>query len=642
MVSCRCQLGLVLAILFCALAVDPVGADDEGVPRLDGLQVWPVEYGATVRHGDVYGPNLKKIQSVSIVGVRNGVFSGRIIATCSTAPIKGLKAKASDLVTEDGKGKIPATQVAVRFAQRAIPTQCLLPPYRYDGLLDAAPSEISTVQVSARDWRPKNDQPLAMMPVWITVRIPADAPAGEYRGTVTVQADDNPALPVPVQLKVHDVVLPSPKDFRVHQLDFHSAESVAMHYSLPLWSEKHFEYMGKSLSLMAEVGARRVWMDLCINFAGHNAESVIRWIKNDDGTYSHDFSVFDKYLDMVDKSIGKPLPLRLNCWGQIKKDKEGVVGWYGPTKVSLLDPATKKVTPMDMPKPTADMKAVEDFWKPALLEARKRIDARGWFDVTCLGHNEYCGVPTAETVSMAARIWPDGVWANTSHGGSIAVYTGADKKTTMRCLYGECVWNEGNLTPRGIKGLLARDPKNGLSCGDARCRHGENYNRTDTHVYRDLPEEQAMRGHDGVGQLGVDFFPVKWPNGRVSCLGNDRGGTGPTNSTQSLLAPGPNGPIATERYEFFRESVQVTELLIQLERALAGKKITGDLAAKVNTYLTARGERFIVNWRDYHDNKVVDSPEKRARMKDYLTGLQQRDEGLFALATEVAKALAAQ
>ncbi len=136
----------------------------------------------------------------------------------------------------------------------------------------------------------------------------------------------------------------------------------------------------------------------------------------------------------------------------------------------------------------------------------------------------------------------------------------------------------------------------------------------------------------GLGHVGADFWPVLDPNvvkpgfkfttslcGRYveSCmdqLNMDRG-------IEALLFPGPDGAIATERYEMFREGVQLSEAILFLQGALEEKKIDGDLAARVEAGLEARGAAYVNDWWE---------------------GQFPRDEGLFALAGEVAAKLAGQ
>jgi hypothetical protein len=381
-----------------------------------------------------------------------------------------------------------------------------------------------------------------------------------------------------VRLVVHGWRLPDPKDFRMHNMGFLSPESVAKHYSLPLWSDQHFEYMGKSMALMAEIGSRTVLVNLATNWywGNSNEESMIRWVKQSDGTYKHDFTIFDKYLDLATKNLGKPLPLRLNCWGDWRKnDKDGKSGWYGTKTVSLLDPATGKVEPLEMP--ALDSPDFLPFWKPVLDEARKKIEARGWFDVACLGHNAYSYPPAPPVVSMARKIWPDGAWGITSHCVGLGPVPAVEKGESMPCRYSEVVWTEPEMSVAGPAGTLRRAPAQGVADGAARCRHKD---ASPLIVLKNLPEEMVLKGLDGVGQLGADNFPIKNPKGGYYFLGNDRGGLGPVNSTMALLAPGAQGPVATERFEMFREGVQVGEALLFLERAVAEGKLPAELASR--------------------------------------------------------------
>jgi hypothetical protein len=105
-----------------------------------------------------------------------------------------------------------------------------------------------------------------------------------------------------------------------------------------------------------------------------------------------------------------------------------------------------------------------------------------------------------------------------------------------------------------------------------------------------------MCGHDGFSDFGVDYFPVKKPNGEYTTVGNGHGTGGPSCGIQALLAPGPDGPIATERFEAFREGVELAEAVLFIQRALDEKKISGDLETRANKYLDERGEAFCKGW----------------------------------------------
>jgi len=434
-------------------------------------------------------------------------------------------------------------------------------------------------------------------PLWFTVRVPAGAGPGVYEGKVTIAAEGLAPTSVPLRVSVCDWVLPDPKDFRVHNLAWHSAEAVAAHYEVPLWSDKHFELMGQSHALMAEAGSRQVYASLGAATCSQS-QGLIRWIKQPDGRYKHDFTIFDKYLDMVAKSIGKPLPLRLDCWYEYG-DASRNVG-----QVSQLDPATGKIVNIPQPKPGTEESVT--FWKPVFDEVLKKVKARGWLGETALGHYAFHGGPKEDVADLAEQIWPDAVWAVVSHQGCIPNSLSGDGKTRgwmqdvsnpwVKVLYGNTVYARGIPTVRGYRPLLGFKP--GVSCNTYRLTWSDSSPLTDI---RRVQEDVIMSGHDGVSDFGVDLFGFKRPDGSyVSpyslCLAS-----GPGMTQMSLLYPGPDGPVATERFEMFREGVEIAEALIFIERAIQEKKLSPELQHKAEKALEARSQAFIMNWFTVRD-----------------------------------------
>ncbi len=571
--------------------------------RQPGVRLWNRSVLEPTDPTDFDDP-LDKLAPIRIAGCRNGSFSGMVVVS-SDAAIANLSAKAGELRQADGGGVIPASAVRVRFAvPDGMPYQWYNhPPLMCDSLLDAPPNPVPVADKRGG----------AICPVWLTVGVPPDAPPGEYAGKLTVSADGLPATAVPVRLTVVAWPAPDPKDFRVHNLGFNSPESLARHYNVPLWSDRHFELIGKTLALAAEIGSRQVLVDMTIDFygLGGNQESVVRWIPQADGGYKHDFAAFDKYLQVVADKVGKPLPLRLNCWGEYRP------GWKSDgsgRKVSKLDPATGKVEPMDQP-PLGSPESLA-FWKPVLQEVRRKVEARGWVDVTVFGHNSYNAPPNPNIVGVCHAIWPDGGWGYTAHNGTLSMNLPTpDKKATMPVRFSECVWTRGNLTPRGYTALL--QPRPAVWCWSYRSIMRDYSPLT---LLRGVAEGAILRGHDGVGQMGLDIFPVAVTNNRPVWINTDRGGLGPDNSTLAILAAGDAGPIPTERYEMFREGVQLAEAILFLQRAVAEKKLPADMEKPVADCLDQRDTAYIWQWS---------------------TGRAERDARLLELAGELAGRLAA-
>jgi hypothetical protein len=279
MTTARGLLAGLLALVMAAVISAP--ASEAGEANLAGAMVWNCDYWQTVYLADFYGPNyqIEKLKPIAMTGARNGSFSGYVVLTNSNGALRGIKAKASELV-RDGGGKIPLAQVRVRYAQMATAAKSWAPPCRWDALLDDPPEEIEPVEMKAVGaWRPKNEGPVAMLPIWVTVRVPKDAAPGDYKGTLTIECENIALKPtvVAVELKVQDWVVPDPKDFTVRNMGWLSPDQVARHYDVPMWSDQHFELMAKSLDLAQQAGCRMATVNLvCRYHSQDNRDTMVK------------------------------------------------------------------------------------------------------------------------------------------------------------------------------------------------------------------------------------------------------------------------------------------------------------------------------------------------------------------------------
>jgi hypothetical protein len=566
-----------------------------------GVQIWNCAPFDTLRL-DSFGDPGAEPMPVEIDVMRAGACSGRFVVS-SDKTIENLKVELSELTSEDGKSRLPPEAVELRHGRPAHPRETPRPPPYFDGLLPGVPAKVEYVTKPVAG---------ALVPVWVTVRSAKEAVPGLYKGRITVTAAGLDPVVVPLRCRVHGWTLPEPAERRVKTLNVFSPYSVAGHYKVPLWSDRHFELLERSYCLAAAIGARRVDIDMVPGLRSMEAtepveESMFRLVPKADGPsagsasspqagsgqarYDYDFSVIEKVFDLVEKTMGRPLPLVVNCWGddrgQDPKTKQTATGWFRSTnRIPVRDPKTGKITSIENPPPGSEENFA--FWNPILTELRKRIEKRGWFDVTAIGHQSYCWVPHPSQVDIALRIWPDGAYGFTSHNGTLnSSFKGS--KGRMPVFSSECVWTEGKLEHRGYRRLLA--PGRDKSIWNSVSRNGH-LDRSGLIGLLCKPEQMIMQGHDGLGYLCMDFLPQENPNARhehhrypVKVM---NGGGVIGYSTKSLLAAGPDGAIATGRYEMFREGVQQCEAILYLQRAINGGKLPKPLADKVNAYLDER------------------------------------------------------
>ena len=606
---------LATACLFSGWLAAPAA---ERAVSLGGLQLWNVDYWGTTSIGDFMGPNyeIKKLKPISIVGVRNGFHSGYVVLTSATGPINGLKATITDLVEKGGKN-IPASQVRIRYPELARPETSWAPPYRFDRMLDEAPEEVKQTDLrSYRDWKPKNEGPIAMQPVWVTVGVPSNAAPGSYTATLTIEAENEKPYIVPVELTVCDWLLPAPHNYTMKNMVWFCPERTAIYYELPMWGDKHLEYCGKSLELALPLASQNVEANLVLRYLSRdNTEVMVKWIKQADGKFKYDFTVFDKYVETVAKSIGKPFVFRLNMWSSQVKPFHSVV---------VVDEASGKTEELEQP-PQGTPESLA-FWKPVLDEIHAHMDKRGWSDIMAANWHQYCGGPDSNTVSMLQKIWPGMKWADNDHGRRQG-FPGNEEKDYTPVRVQSTVWQEGAMKARGYKGALLPGP---AYCGHARGRTREWSSLWDLRAFL---EETIMKGEHGVDPMGGDLWMTKDARGRWAGGNWAACALGPGNCTQAILAPGPNGPVVTERYEAMRESVQICEAILFIQHGLDAGKLDAALTARANKVLDERSAHLLA--AQVLADKSGAMKFDRVKMAE---GALEAENELFTVAAEVAKA----
>jgi len=570
---------------------------------LQGLRIWNCAVTDTVTASKDLREAGVPVEPVTIRAARNSVFSGRLMAGSDQA-LKGLTVTVSDLLSAAAEtAKIPAAAVRVRYAVPATPDKSWVSKGRFDGLLDQIPAEIPAITVAREG---KDTAAKALAPLWFTVRVPATAPAGRYEGRITIAAQGFPSQTVPLHVQVCDWVMPEVRDWSMQNFIYHAEEMEAMYYGVPLYSDRHFELVGKTLALLAELNSRQVMVNLVCDFFASgwggsvkaNPESLVRWIKQPDGSFKHDFTNFDRYLEMVDKTIGKPRTLRLNCWGEHGGRPAGLVsdekGWFtkdfpGEKPVTVLDPATGQLSRMK--QPPLGTEENYRFWKPVFDELLKKIKARGWLDETTLGYNAWYATSIPALVDVANRLWPGGEWSFTGHNGqSGMLFRGSDSNTVMTVRHADTVMNFPNPNSQPM-------PRRNTFAFNCRLFQRDDFPLNDQ---RNVAEKYALyNGYDGVGDFGANLFPLKKPVGGYYVHGAGSGTgwavdpiykTGASRSTLALLYPGADGPVATERFEMLREGLELCEAVIFVRNALAKKPspLSPDLQQRAERYLRER------------------------------------------------------
>ena len=640
---------------------------ETGAVRLGGLRVWNGDIVAGDFDLDFGGQGGEPLHPVRIVAVRNGAFSGKFVVG-STDPIRALKVTLSDL-SAPGGATIPAAAVQLRYGRpwgeeigafglthlaydKSLNGTSIFryvqDPKLLGALWDAPPAEIPVApKGDARYFVPDTRLPPwpspvagAVAPVWLTVRVPKDAVAGEYTGRATVQAEGAKAILVPVQVKVVGWTLPDPDNFTTWMDMIQSPDTLSLEYNVPLWSDEHWKLIDRTMDLLHGVGNRVLYVPLIAQANLGNAESMVRWIDRETkgqaaeaggGKYEYDFSVMDKYLDHALKHMGKPAIVVLYAWDiyfaatkqlkplnddlELPKDVMAAKRAYlgkGPM-VTVVDPATGKTEARHLPLLTdPESKAL---WQGLFAEVRKHLQQRGLWDRVMLGTMSDAWPSKAE-VDFYTEVAGDLRWFSDSHmgiadlrsdmeglaSGKASPFSREKVYPTVTNANDEiAVLNKAAYSARVWSNIFGEQNQTGDSL--LGWKNPEFYVQHDRHAnihpmarWHFMPEENIIGKQRGLGRLGGDWWScVKDKNGRRVGVVRERY---PQSMWRNLdmniqtMAPGPDGAVATHRFENLREGLQECEARIFIEKALADaplkEKLGADLARKAQDLLRRR------------------------------------------------------
>jgi glycosyl hydrolase family 123 len=556
------------------------------VGRPASLQLWNQNTDTRVSAAD-YGDQCEPLGPIRLVGARNGSFSGQVLVG-SPKPLQGLRAVVSDL---KGPGVILASAIQVRYPLSDKGTR--LP---FEALSPEAPAEVAAQKGRG-----------AVMPVWVTVKVPADAKPGDYTGALTITVDGLKPVEAPVVLSVVDWDMPDSKDFISHIGLTQSPQSVAMRHNVPMWSPQHWTLLEKSFELLGQVGADDVYITAIRRTHFGNKHGMIRWAKQADGTLKPDLSIAEKYLDLAVKHLGKVSVVCVYVWepfagstygSRVSKQGKGM-------PYTVVDSATGKLEEAEGPKwGSAEMRP---FLKPVFEGMREILKKRGMEGSLMIG---LAGDrrPRKEAVEDVRAVAPKATWVVQSH-------MQAHKLHGQPVGYVADVWASPSAPDPSTKRLYGwKNPRIVTTFPRAGSGTvGSIRTWSSLAKYRLAPEGMSAAGIRGFGRIGADFWNVlktarsTYGRGRdiiARYRESDWGQLYLGNTSSYVLAPGPKGALATVRLEMLREGAQDLEARVFLEKALLDPaqkaKLGKELAARCQKLLDDRTRAIIfakASWR---------------------------------------------
>ena len=239
-----------------------------------------------------------------------------------------------------------------------------------------------------------NMDPRTVRPVWVTINIPEDAEPGVYKTDVVVKAIGAAKIKMHVELEVIDRILPDYTEWAFHLDLWQHPSAVARALDLDLWSDEHFEAIKEQMRPLAEAGQKVItttlnrdpWGSQCFD----DYENMVIWTEKKDGTWSYDYTVFDRYVEtMMELGIKK----QINCYSMLPWNYR--LAWYVEELNVFRETTCHPNSPI-----------FEKMWGPFLTDFVKHLTEKGWLEITNIAADERSPEEMAEVIRVMDKYAP--------------------------------------------------------------------------------------------------------------------------------------------------------------------------------------------------------------------------------------------
>ena len=213
-------------------------------------------------------------------------------------------------------------------------------------------------------------------PIWINVWIPQETQPGVYKANLNINIEGKKTISLPYQITVGARTLPTPDKWKFHLDLWQNPYAVARYYNVPLWSKEHFDYMRPIMKTYADAGGKVITASI-INrpWAGQTEDafcSMIGKTKDIDGSWSYDYSVFDRWIEFM---ISCGITDQIDCYT--------VVPWS--LEFDYYDKASNGIKIIKA-EPGSD--GYNNYWLPFLKDFASHLKTKGWFSRIAIAMDE--------------------------------------------------------------------------------------------------------------------------------------------------------------------------------------------------------------------------------------------------------------
>ena len=303
--------------------------------------------------------------------------------------IKTLSFKINDLINDNGfhlsKRNINAAFVRYTMADDFVEGCSQGRPKLYDSSLVSDPIDIiDKISVAAN----------SVQPVWLSLKVPVDITAGKYTGSIFINTPEKHELKI--SLNILDHVLPPPSEWKYDFDLWQYPAPIARIHDVELWSKEHFKLMRSYFTILANAGQKVITANIIeqpwgLDHVHFDDPGLIKWIKKNDGTWTWDYSLFDRYISFM-MSCG--IKQRINCYTMITWDLSFI----------YFDEALGRNTSVKL-KPGSTEYA--DYWTGMITDFTRHLKEKGWFEITAIAMDERPLESMKAVISLLRQVDPE-------------------------------------------------------------------------------------------------------------------------------------------------------------------------------------------------------------------------------------------
>jgi hypothetical protein len=214
-------------------------------------------------------------------------------------------------------------------------------------------------------------------PVWCSIQVPHNIEAGKYTTALEVVDESGRVVKtLTLNINVVDHALPEVADQKFHLDLWQQPYAVSRYYGVERWSDAHIKALRPYLKALGDAGQKVVSTIMFYEPWGDQSNDkfspMIQTTKKADGTWSYDYTIFDKYVNLcAEYGIRE----QINCYSMVPWDMT----------FRYYDEASKADVDLKTTTGSAEYKTL---WTEFLKAFKAHLVEKGWFEKTCIAMDE--------------------------------------------------------------------------------------------------------------------------------------------------------------------------------------------------------------------------------------------------------------